>query len=276
MPSSSASTLARPLDDQTCHELHGALLEHHVLFARDQHLGPHPLRTVAMRFGEIDVNPVSPKVDGYPDVTLIATKDGAAPDLWHFDASFTETPSSMSLLSMVKCPPIGGDTLWISSYHTYEALSDPMRDLLDGLTVAYDAQMVGHPGHRAEHPAVRIHPETGRKCLYFDPMYAIRLVELSKDESDALLAFLRAFINDPRFACRFRWSEGTFAMWDNRCTLHRVATDFRGAREVIRVTITGDKPVGEDRRWPRFSPRAGSAGMMDQRNLDRSDTTKGY
>ena len=73
--------------------------------------------------------------------------------------------------------------------------------------------------------------------------YAIRLVELSKDESDVLLAFLRAFINDPRFACRFRWSEGTFAMWDNRCTLHRVATDFAGEREVIRVTITGDKPV---------------------------------
>ena len=200
----------------------------------------------------------------------------ATPDIWHFDGSYTEAPPTAAFLSMVTCPPVGGDTLWLSTYLVYESLSTPLRELVDGLHVVYDSGVGRSAGHRAEHPMVRVHPETGRKALFFDPFFSTRVVELSKDESDALLSFLRGYISDPRFACRYHWSAGTLAVWDNRCTLHRVTTDFSGERTVHRVTIAGEKPVGHEPRWPRFTARKGAAGELDLRNLDPDAAARGY
>ena len=143
---------------------------------------------------------------------------------------------------MVQSPAVGGDTLWISGYAVYESLSAPMQEFLASLTVVYDSSVFAPLELVAEHPLVRVHPETGRVGLFFDPMYSTRVVELHPSESDALLAFLRSVITDPTFACRYRWGDGTFAMWDNRCTMHRVASDFVGERIIHRVTVAGDVP----------------------------------
>jgi taurine dioxygenase len=223
--------------------LRDALLRYHVIFVPEQFLGPAELLEVGARFGEILRNPLSPKVDGHPDVTELVTRDGGAPDIWHFDTSYAEVPPMASLLSMIRSPAIGGDTLWISLYAVYESLSPAMRQFVDRLTVVYESGARGPEGHVAEHPLVRIHPETGRKCLFFDPRYSTRVAELNRGEGEALLAFLRSYVADPTFACRYRWSDGTFAMWDNRCTLHRVASDFVGERIINRVTVAGDRPV---------------------------------
>ncbi len=234
--------LAGGLDDTAAESLRQALLEHNVVFAPGQFLTPTGLLEIAGRFGEILRNPTSPKVDGFPDVTELVTRDGRSPDIWHFDTSYAEIPPKLSCLSMVKSPPRGGDTLFVSAYALYDSFSPALRAFLGGLTVVYDSATRSVPGHVAEHPLVHVHPESGRTCLLFDPMYSSRVVELRAGESDALLAFLRASVTDPTYACRYRWSDGTFAMWDNRCTLHRVASDFVGERIIHRVTVAGATP----------------------------------
>jgi taurine dioxygenase len=231
-------------DDAALEALRDAWLRHHVVFVPGQHLGPRDLLDIAGWFGEILRNPLSPKVDGFPDVTELVARDGHAPDIWHFDTSYHEAPPKASLFTMVKTPPVGGDTLWLSTAAVYDSLSEPMRTLCEGLHVRYRSTFGNPDILEAVHPLVRVHPETGRRCLYFDPLYSVRVVELHRAESDALLSFLRVYVTDPTFACRYRWTEGAFAMWDNRCTLHRVASDFVGERIIHRVTIADDAPVG--------------------------------
>jgi taurine dioxygenase len=126
----------------------------------------------------------------------------------------------------------------------YDSFSEPMRDFLERLDVRYEARGKSPDDDlRAEHPLVRVHPETGRKSLYFDSQWSTRVIGLRRSEGEALLAFLRSYVTDPTYMCRYRWTEGTFAMWDNRCTLHRVASDFVGERVIQRVTVVGEKPV---------------------------------
>ncbi len=243
--------LANSFDERAFKALHAAFLEHHVVFVPGQYLGPSDLLGIASWFGEILRNPLSPKVEGFPDVTELVTHDGRAPDIWHFDTSYAEVPPMASLLSMINSPAVGGDTLWVSMHAVYESLSSPMREFVERLSVVYESGAKGPPGHVAEHPLVRIHPETRRKSLFFDPMYSTRVAELNSTEGEALLAFLRSYVTDPTFACRYHWTDGTFAMWDNRCTLHRVASDFVGERVIIRVTVAGDQPIPAQALEPR-------------------------
>lgn len=232
--------LASRLSEQACSSLRDILLEHHVVFFRKQFLTPVQLVELARMFGEIEVNPFSPKVDGLPEVTELITYDGGSPDIWHFDTSFLANPPMGSILSMAKSPAVGGDTLWISGHAAFEALSLPMREFLTPLSVLYDSAVRARPGHQAEHSIVKAHPNWGRPTLYFDPMYSTRIPQLGRIESEAVLQFLRGFVTDPTFACRHRWRNGDIAFWDNRCTLHRVASDFVGERIIQRVTLAGE------------------------------------
>ena len=234
----------KDFDAHTFEALHEALLEHQVVFVPGQFLGPSELLEIATWFGEIFPNPTSPKVPGHPDVTELVTYDGRSPDIMHFDTSYAEVPPNASILTMVKSPAIGGDTLWASGYALYESFTAPMREFLDRLSVRYVVSTKDGDRLVGEHPMVRVHPETNRPSLYFDSMYSKGIIELGKDESDAMLGFLRTYVKDPTYQCRYRWSEGTFAMWDNRCTLHRVASDFMGERIIQRVTVAGEAPFG--------------------------------
>ena len=174
-------------------------------------------------------------------MTELVTTDGGAPDRFHFDTSYVAVPPKISVLSMVRSPPVGGDTLWASGYAIHDSFSPPMRAFLESLHVHYDPRSAGDP-QSADHPLVAVHPETGRAALRFDTMWSRRVVELERAESEAMLAFLRGYVTDPTFSCRYRWSDGTVAMWDNRCTLHRVASDYVGERIIHRVTVAGDAP----------------------------------
>ena len=240
--------LGEPLTDAGYAAIRAALLEHLVLFFPDQHLTPEQHRDFASRWGEMEIHPYLEKVDGYPEIVVLR---GAVADMWHTDVTFSERPPVMSILNMVQAAPVGGDTMWSNQYAAYEALSAPMRELLDGLTAVHTARTYGQPEHRAEHPAVRVHPETGRRCLYVNGQFTERFPQLSRDESDALLNFLVGFMSQPRFTVRRAWETGTVAMWDNRCTQHFVVNDIdEDAERVInRVTILGDLPEGNEPRW---------------------------
>jgi taurine dioxygenase len=240
------------LDDAALGAIRAALLQHLVLFFPEQHLDPAQHRDFAARWGEMEIHPFIPKVEGFPEVVELRASGGYVADVWHTDVTFSDRPPVMSILNMVTSPAVGGDTMWTNQYAAYEALSAPLRELLDGLTAVHTARVYGHPENRAEHPAVRVHPETGRRCLYVNAQFTDRFAQLSRDESDVLLAYLTRFSVEARFTVRHRWTPGTIAIWDNRCTQHFVLNDFEGERVIQRVTILGDLPEGDEPRWPHF------------------------
>ncbi|MCU1457016.1 MAG: taurine dioxygenase [Actinomycetia bacterium] len=241
------------LSDEQWAAIHDAWLEHLVLFFPDQHLTPDEHVAMGRRLGEIDIHPFISKLDDeHPEVAVIAGTRGYA-DNWHTDVTFSETPPLASILRMDTLPARGGDTLFSNQYLAYETLSAPMRQLLDGLTTVHTAYEYRHPEQSARHPAVCVHPETGRKMLYVNRVFTSHFPELSRRESDMLLNELVDWSEQASFQCRYRWTEGAVAMWDNRCTQHYGANDYDDLRVVHRVTVVGERPIGPDRPdWPVF------------------------
>jgi len=187
------------------------------------------------------------------EIFELAASRGGVADEWHSDITFQPQPSILSILNMLKCPEIGGDTLWTNLYKAYEELSEPLRDLCDGLSALHDASPHGKPDTMTVHPVVRVHPVTGRRSLFVNEHFTRRIVELSHAESELLLGHLTRWVSTPRFTIRRRWSKGTVAMWDNRCTQHFVLNDFEEERVIQRVTVMGDVPEAAcPPRWPPY------------------------
>ena len=244
------------------------LLEHLVLFFPEQHLSVDDHVAFGRHFGVLEGHPnlKNPFTD-HPELFELAASKGGVADEWHTDITFQDEPALMSVLQMLRCPPTGGDTMWSSLYAAYDGLSEPMKELCEGLTALHDA----HPHDRADkmaiHPVVRVHPETGRRALYVSEHFTRRIVEMNAGESEALLSYLTRWVTSPRFTVRYRWSEGTVAMWDNRCTQHFVLNDFEGERIIQRVTVMGDKPVGVGA--PRWAPHVGKGRGSAMSRHDR-------
>jgi taurine dioxygenase len=175
---------------------------------------------------------------------------------WHSDVSCDLEPPMGSILYIKTCPPKGGDTLFASMYAAYEALSDRMKQYLDGLTAVHDGEDVyrgtyanfgvqDKPDYpRAEHPVVRTHPVTGRKALYVNRGFTRRILGVPRDESEGVLRYLYEHMENPLFQCRFRWRANSIAFWDNRAVQHRAMWDYwPHTRSGNRVTVKGDRPV---------------------------------
>jgi taurine dioxygenase len=250
------------LDDATFSEIRAALLEHQVIFFRDQELTRDEHKAFGRRFGALHIHPfLQPlKDEGHPEFVVLES-DARHPfvaEAWHSDVTFQPEPPLGSILRCAAAPEFGGDTMWASMYAAYEALSDTMQRLLSGLVAIHDTSRtfsrdnynIEHIGGRraeqivsAEHPVVRTHPETGRKALFVNSAFTHSIKGMKPGESAALLRFLYRHIETPDFTCRFRWRKNSIAMWDNRCTQHRVVADNLAAyRRMERVTILGDKP----------------------------------
>ncbi|MDH4144684.1 MAG: TauD/TfdA family dioxygenase [Acidimicrobiia bacterium] len=242
------------------------LLRHHVLFFPGQQLDIESHVALGRHFGPLAGHPhLENPFSDHPEIFELAASKGGVADEWHTDLTFMHQPSVMSILHMVTCPDRGGDTLWSNLHLAYEALSQPLQELCDGLSALHDA----HPHDRADamtiHPVVRVHPVTGRKALYVNRHFTRRIVEMSHAESEMLLRHLTRFVTEERFTVRYRWSPGTIAMWDNRCTQHCVLNDFVGERLIQRVTVMGDSVTGAERRWEPFtSARPGDMTRHDR------------
>ncbi|MFD7504261.1 TauD/TfdA dioxygenase family protein [Streptomyces sp. NPDC001700] len=232
------------------------LLRYLVIFFPDQsHLTPEAHIALGKRFGEVETHPFLPKVEGYPELALIESDKGGKADEWHIDVTFSPNPPVASILHLVTCPESGGDTMWSNQYLAYETLSEPYREMLDGLTAVHVLKAPEVGEMKAEHPVVRVHPETGRRSLYVTRMWSSHIPQLSRHESDSVLQFLFEHSEQPIFNCRYRWQPGAVAMWDNRATQHLAINDYSAYRKGQRVTILGDHPTGDAPRWKEYERR---------------------
>ncbi|MFP8878857.1 MAG: TauD/TfdA family dioxygenase, partial [Myxococcota bacterium] len=189
------------------------LIEHLVLLFPEQHLSESEHLVFARNFGKLEGHPNlnNPFSESTEIFELAATSGGIA-DEWHSDITFAQHPSVMSILNMMSCPEVGGDTMWANMYKAYAELSEPLRELCEGLTALHDADPHGRADQTTIHPVVRVHPVTGRKSLFVNGHFTRRIVELSHEESLMLLGYLTRWVTNPRFTVRYRWSKGTIAM----------------------------------------------------------------
>jgi taurine dioxygenase len=258
--------LSRELTNRQFEEIHQALMDNLVIFFRDQHLTIDQHKAFGARFGKLHVHPNAAKgVPEHPEILVIKADEKStrvAGENWHSDVSCDEEPPMGSILYIQEVPPDGGgDTMFANMYLAYETLSAPIRTMLDGLTAVHDSWKA-HSNRKAgqgsemrfpssEHPVVRVHPVTGRRLLFVDRGFTTHIPQLSRPESDALLAFLFRHIETPRLSCRFRWEANSIAFWDNRCAQHQAIFDYwPHKRYGHRVTICGDRPFGIAGRPP--------------------------
>jgi taurine dioxygenase len=255
--------MARDLDDEVVAEVRHALLDHLVIFLRNQKATPQQQLAFARRFGQ----PIEyPQLKGLPEAPMITPVVKLEHErhnfggIWHSDTTYLQNPPMGSMLLAREVPPYGGDTMFANQYLAYEALSDGLRKTLDGLVgvsssakadvsrTREDALKQAGAGAtpktlQAEHPIVRTHPETGRKALYTSDAHTACIKGWTEAESLPLLRFLWQHQVRPEFTCRFRWEVGSLAFWDNRCAMHNPINDYHGFRRVMhRITLAGDKP----------------------------------
>ena len=259
---------SKPLAPDTVAALRRALAEHCVIFLRDRALTPDQQEAFARHFGALSPTPFIQPLDGHPDMMRIVREPTEKKKLnfggrWHSDMTFAQEPVLGTCLYSRESPAVGGDTIWSNQMLAFEALSDGMKKLLEGMTVMHSAKRsYGPQGTYADddlksmrikasdealreqaHPCIRTHPETGRSILFINWVYAIRFKDMTEEESTPLLEFLNRHSQRPEFQIRFRWRRGSLALWDNRSTQHIAVNDYAGYRRVMdRVTIAGDKP----------------------------------
>ena len=243
------------------------LIEHMVLFFPDQHLTPDAHIAFGRHFGDLEGHPNVQGTSEHSEIFELRASRGAVADEWHSDLTCQDQPSVLAILNMVKCPAVGGDTMWANMVKAYDALSRPLQDLCEGLTALHDAHPHGQPEKMSIHPVVRVHPVTRRKSLFVNEHFTRRIVELSHEESDLLLGHLTRWASNPSFTVRYSWAQGTIAMWDNRCTQHYVLDDFEEERVIQRVTVMGDQP--EAASPARFEPFTNSGAPGASGRHDR-------
>jgi taurine dioxygenase len=252
--------LAQGLDDEAFAEVRRAFLDHQVLFFKDQReIPPSVQAAIGKRFGELHLHPAAPQMAGHPEIFEIHVhRDSkiANGEFWHSDVSCDEMPPLGTILQLHVLPDLGGDTLFANMYAAYDALSEPVKKMLEGLTALHASEHVyrgryadrgvddrGKAYPEAVHPAVRTHPETGRKALYVNRTFTTRINELGESESRAVLDLLLTHSEQIDFQIRYRWSVNDVAFWDNRCAMHHAVWDYWPAeRKGRRVTIKGDRP----------------------------------
>jgi len=254
-----------------------------MLVFRDQQLSPDEYTALARRFGQPGTYPFASGLEGHPEITMIVKEAHQRSNfggMWHSDTTYKPKPPQATMLMAVQTPPAGGDTLFACQYKAYETLSEGMRRVLDGLhAVSSSAKnasalrsahlATGSMSATAEadqtlsvcHPAVRWHPETGRRALslnrshtvpetgrralYLNRSHTVRFADMTAEESAPLLDFLFAHQVQPEFTARIRWQPGTVVIWDNRSSQHCAVNDYDGhRREMWRITLEGETPEG--------------------------------
>jgi taurine dioxygenase len=258
--------VSQELDAATIGDIRQALLEHCVIFFRNQHLDAERHKAFTRRFGALFIHPNYRGMQSDPELIVITREPGdkhIVGEDWHADTTMVAEPPMGAILYAVEVPPYGGDTLFANQYQAYESLSEGMQQLLSRLKgVHSDRTVAGPRANRnaqrstkvredaewretvSTHPVVVTHPETGRKLLYVNRSYTQGFEGMTEEESRPLLEYLLERGHRPEFTCRFRWEPGSIAFWDNRCCKHLAIHDAGPFRRVMRRTqICGSRPL---------------------------------
>jgi taurine dioxygenase len=255
--------LKAPMDDDAFRAFEAALIEHKVLAVRDQFLTTAQHVALSRRFGELEVHPMRPQGQ-FPEILVLDNhKDNPvlSTDVWHSDTTFRKNPTKYTILRCEIMPEYGGDTLWANMEAAHDGLSDTFRAMISDLRAVHDFQNFRVlfknteedriKLHRMEdmfpnpsHPVVRTHPVTGRKSIYVNPQFTLRIEGLEPAESRAILDVLFAQARVPEYQFRIRWTPGTIVFWDNRSTQHYAANDYYPQRRRMeRTAVVGEVPV---------------------------------
>ena len=260
--------LADDLDATSIQTIRQLLLKHKMIVFRDQELTPEQHVRFARKFGELEVHPVFPHAEGFPELVLLGgnNTEQAKENLYHSDVSWREIPSMGSILRCVECPEAGGDTIWTNMVLAYENLPGHIKEILHELEAVHDllpgfadrikpeekaAMRAKFPAQT--HPVVRTHPETGEKILYVSSWTShlanyiatgfFRGMPELQSGSLQLLQYLVDQAKHPEYQVRLKWRPNTVAFWDNRATQHYAVQDyFPAVRRMMRATVIGDKP----------------------------------
>jgi len=250
------------MSDETFGAVKQAFADYGVLFFRDQSLSPDQHIAFAERWGDIVVNRFFSPTDTHPKIAEVRKEPHHKKNIgarWHTDHSYDIEPALGSVLVAREVPKTGGDTMFAGMSAAYDALSEGLKEQLNRLKAWHSSR---HSfGYRSEidwndndgrlqnpenalqdacHPVVITHPDSGKKCVYVNPEFTTHFDGWTAEESAPLLEFLYAHVTKPEFTCRFRWEEGSVAMWDNRATQHCALNDYTGHRRVMhRITIAG-------------------------------------
>ncbi|GLZ87613.1 taurine dioxygenase [Metapseudomonas resinovorans] len=256
-------------DDSLFAEIKALLLKHKVLFLRDQDISRAEHVAFARRFGELEDHPVAGSDPEHPGLVRIY-KDPDQPNdryenAWHTDATWRDAPPMGCVLRCVECPPVGGDTMWANMALAYEKLPEDVKQRIEGLRARHSIEAsfgAAMPVEKrlalkamypdAEHPVVRIHPETGEKVLFvnafathFTNFHTPEHVRYGQDYSmggSDLLRYLVSQAYIPEYQVRWRWKKNSVAIWDNRSTQHYAVMDYPACvRKMERAGIIGDK-----------------------------------
>ena len=256
----------RRLDDAAFATLYRAWLDSNVLVVRDQQLDIGDFLAYSRRFGMLEPHPSKKtRHPDCPEVTLLGVNkfnsDGTldmaiyrrGAEGWHTDGAYDEVPFKATQLYALAIPSRGGDTFFASMYAAYDALPERLKNRLEGLQGAYvyggrrKKTALLNPEDRnrspALHPLVRVHPETGRKALYFDPGKILRIEGLAPAESDALIDELAGYMIQPGSEYRHQWRKGDVVIWDNRCSYHKAAGDYPPEEDRIHWRVSIKEPV---------------------------------
>ena len=249
-------------DPEQFADIRQAFIDNAFIVLRGQHITPEEHLTFARRFGPINVNRFVSAVPDYPEIAQVIKEPDqttAIGEIWHTEHSYDREPAMCSILHAVEVPPSGGDTLFASATAAYDALSDEMKQKLDGLsawnssTHAFGASQAKSESARTGrignadaatqntlHPVVIRHPLSGRKAIYVNPRFTTRIEGLSEDESEKLLTEIYTHCHKPEFQTRISWRRGDVTMWDNRATWHKAINDYHGYRRCMhRITVDG-------------------------------------
>ena len=251
---------------ETFNTVNELLLEHKVIFFRDQNITPEEQIRFAKFFGPIEEHAYVKGRDGYPEITRLikgADEKNQWGEGWHSDVSFNVRPTKAVILKSIKIPPVGGDTVFSNMELAWETLHDSIKEKILNKSARhyslgadsfienfkhFESNGNNPKEYYNEHPIVRTHPDTGKKILYVNWMYTKTIVDMPEEESACTLNKLFEHQSTLDFTCRFSWTENTVAIWDNRSVIHYAIADFfpgRGMgheRIMDRVAILGDEP----------------------------------
>ncbi len=252
----------KTMDAQTARDFEAALIEHKVLVVRNQDMNTAQHVAMSRLFGDLEVHPMRPQGE-FPEILVLDNhKDNPvlSTDVWHSDTTFRKNPTKYTILRCQIMPKVGGDTLFADMEAAYDGLSNVFKKVIDDLRAVHDFQNFRVLFKKTEedqaklrkmeelfpnpsHPVVRTHPVSGRKCIFVNPQFTLRIEGMEPDESRAILDVLFRQAHVPEYQFRVRWEPGTVVFWDNRSTQHYAANDYYPQRRRMeRTAVVGDVP----------------------------------